>query len=237
MDDPIKEKLRDVKCQTILDVATGQGNLIGYLKELFPDSDEIVGIDNSPKAIKAAKEKFHGNGYRFEQMDASEMRFDNNYFDAVAVSNSLHHFAEPKAILNETYRVLKPGGLLMVFEMFRDNQNRSQQIHVLLHHWWAAVDSATGIVHNETYSRNEILDMVANLGLSEFAVFDYADPDDDAREEKRIQWMKNIYKDYFARIEGKPEYTKLLERGKELMKRLDEHGITWATMIGYVGKK
>ena len=59
--------------------------------------------------------KRHKN-IEFVQADAQSLPFGDDEFDAVAISFGLRNVAEPKAALAEMYRVLKPGGRVMVCE-------------------------------------------------------------------------------------------------------------------------
>ena len=71
--------------------------------------------------------------------------------------------------------ILRPGGSLIVSEMYRDDQSEAQMTHVLLHHWWGAVDRMNGIFHNETYLREELVDLVNGLGFDIQKVDDILD--------------------------------------------------------------
>jgi SAM-dependent methyltransferase len=75
-----------------------------------------TGIDLSSKYIDRAR-KCNPN-YRFEVMDAMSLDFANETFDAVIVSGVLHHLPtlESRRLLGEVFRVMRPGGRLLMWE-------------------------------------------------------------------------------------------------------------------------
>jgi SAM-dependent methyltransferase len=135
----------------VLDVATGTGGFVQFLLDGLRDYAEIVGIDAVGERAAAFSAALGDRAdVRFEQMDAHHLVFPDGSFDTVSISNSLHHVADPAPVLAEMLRVLRPGGHLVVNEMYRDGQSETQTTHVLLHHWWAAVNRLRGEVHRET---------------------------------------------------------------------------------------
>jgi SAM-dependent methyltransferase len=85
----------------LLDVGCGTG----WLAEHFSD---YTGIDGSPEAVAAAQAK----GRSIVQGDVDEpLPFDDESFDGVVLKDLLEHVADPVAVVRETHRVLKPGGL------------------------------------------------------------------------------------------------------------------------------
>ncbi len=70
-----------------------------------------TGIDLTHKAILSTKAKIGSHG-RLEVMNAESMDFPDNYFDLIYSWGVIHHAINPKNVINEAYRVLKPGGLI-----------------------------------------------------------------------------------------------------------------------------
>jgi SAM-dependent methyltransferase len=166
-------------------------------------------------------------------MDAHHLVFPDGSFDTVCVSNSLHHFADPAPVLAEMLRVLRPGGLLVVNEMYRDGQSETQTTHVLLHHWWAAVNRIRGEVHRETYERARIVEIVEGFGLSELRLVDLADPDEDPHDPETVAELEAAIDRHVALANG---HLELQQRGEALRTRLREVGVHGATQLVAIGR-
>lgn len=86
----------------ILDVGCGTA----WLAEHF---DDYTGIDGSPDAVAAARAK----GREIALGDVGEpLPFDDARFDGVVLKDLLEHVPDPVAVVRETRRVLRPGGLV-----------------------------------------------------------------------------------------------------------------------------
>jgi SAM-dependent methyltransferase len=236
--DTVESILKTFNARRVLDVATGNGNFIKFLLENIKDYDEIIGIDTSERAGKAFAEAFNDlPKIRFIRMDAAKMDFPDASFNTICISNSLHHMPDIEPVLKEMRRVLYPGGLFIIAEMYRDNQAETQMTHVLMHHWWAAVDTAMGVTHNETYTRQEILDIVGRLGLTEMTFNDSSDLNDNPKNPDTIKYLADTVDQSLKRIEGLPGETALRERGWDLRLRLDTIGFHSATSLLVSGVK
>jgi hypothetical protein len=136
-------------------------------------------------------------------------------------------------VLAEMLRVLRPGGHLVVNEMYRDGQSDTQMTHVLLHHWWAAVNTVNGEVHRETYRRAEIVALFDGLGLADLRLTDQTDPDEDPHDPATIAELEAAIDRHVALADGHPE---LQRRGERLRARLREVGARSATQLVAVGR-
>jgi ubiquinone/menaquinone biosynthesis C-methylase UbiE len=233
-----KESLSHVSGGKVLDVATGNGQFINLLLEYLKDYVEITGVDTSEKSASVFADTFKDKPkIRCLKMDARHLDFPNESFDTVCISNSLHHMPDLESVLTEMKRVLHSGGYFIVAEMYCDNQTETQMTHVLLHHWWADVDMAKGIVHNKTYARQQILEIVGKLELTELIINDIGDLSDDSKNIETIQYLIDIIDQYLKRIEGLPRESALRERGMELRQRVEEIGFHSATSLLVIGRK
>jgi len=237
-----QEILGQISGGRVLDIATGSGGFIHFLIEGLKDYTEIVGIDNNERVAAAFAEAFKDKpNIRFELKDVVQMDFADSSFDMVCISNSLHHLdtstslsAGPQPVLRQMKRLLRPGGFLLVSEMYRDCQTETQMTHVLLHHWWAAVDTVNGIVHRETYQRGEIVQMVNSLELCHEALYDLKELDSDPRDPAIMEELNPVFERYIQRADGHPD---LQARGKELRQRVKEIGFHSATTLMLIGQK
>ncbi len=219
----------------VLDVATGGGNFVQVLIENLKDFDEIIGIDSNEKAEVIFDETFTGDPrITFQLMDACEPAFPQASFDTVCISNSLHHFKDPKRVLQGMIRILQPGGTLIVSEMIQDGQTEPQLTHVKLHHWWAAVDRMNDIVHNETYQRMELIKLVRNTGLEAIEYFDLCDCEDDPLDPQIMAELEPVIERYMQRA---GDDKRLLKSGEELRERIKNVGFHSATTLVLTGRK
>ena len=219
----------------VLDVATGRGGFIEFLRSALKDYTEIIGIDISDAGAAAFADSLGDvPNVRFLRMEALRPGFPAASFDTVCISNSLHHFADPGAILRQMRRLLRPGGTFIVSEMYRDRRTETQLTHVLLHHWWAAVDTAEGIVHRETYRRAELVDLVARLRLFDVRLTDRCDTGSDPRDPEALAELDDVIERYLEHSAGDPE---LVSRGMELRRRLHGVGVHGATRLVVVARK
>lgn len=104
---------------TILDVAAGTGDF--SIQEAKRTNAMITAIDISQNMLdialtKCRKEKLEDR-ITFMKADSLDMPFDDNSFDAATVGFGVRNFVDIPKGLNEIYRVLKPGGRLVVLEL------------------------------------------------------------------------------------------------------------------------
>ncbi len=221
----------------VLDVATQEGDFVRILAENLESYTEIIGIDINERAIETAQSTFDQENIQFIQMDAEQMALQDESFDTVSISASLHHLTNIPLVLTEVKRVLRPGGHFIIAEMHRDGQTEAQLTVVYLHHWLAKVDSALGEVHNSTLARQEFVDHVTSLGLCNVELYDFNDTNSDPMEKTRIEQLESLIDRNLQRAEGVSSYGELKRRGEELRRRLYEVGAQREPMIILISEK
>ncbi len=230
-----KEIIGHISGGRVLDVATGSGGFIHFLLDGLKDYNEIIGIDTNERGAATFVEAFKDNpNIHFQGIDALHTNFADEAFDTVCIANSLHHFEEPMAILIEMKRLLRFRGTFIIAEMYCDGQTETQMTHVHLHHWWAAVDTANGITHHETYQRDQIVKLVTQVGLCDLAQHNLADLDEDAKNPEILAQLNPAIDRYIQRAEGHPD---LQAQGEILRQRVQKIGFHGATSLILVGKK
>ena len=103
------------KNKDVLDIGCGAGGKSLYYLSLGANS--VTGIDVVAKykdEAYALQSELGLTGFKFYVEDASKMSFPDNSFDTVIMNDAMEHVAKPAEVLNEVYRVLKPGGKLYV---------------------------------------------------------------------------------------------------------------------------
>ncbi len=232
-----RQTLGNIAGGRVLDVATQEGDFVRILAENLESYTEIIGIDINERAIETAQSTFDQENIQFIQMDAEQMALQDESFDTVSISASLHHLTNIPLVLTEVKRVLRPGGHFIIAEMHRDGQTEAQLTVVYLHHWLAEVDSAFGKVHNSTLARQEFVDHVTSLGLCNVELYDFNDTNSDPMEKTRIEQLESLIDRNLQRAEGVSSYGELKKRGEELRRRLYEVGAQREPMTILISEK
>ena len=252
----IAKRIGTISGGRVLDVCTGDGDFIDTLMKTLKDYDSFVGIDlfssdEIREHIKSAKKRFEGKPVRFFAMDAERLKFEDASFDTVCISHSLHHLASIDKVLAEMKRVVKKGGNFILQEDYCDgDQNEAQKADLRRHAWLAQIDSLFGITHNETLTKQRIMDIADSLMLIKSEVFDSTHPIDCLFCERKYECedpknqatyhnsIKGIDKT-IRRLEGYPDSetrNRLREAGERIKEAIAKSGSAPASHLFIIGK-
>jgi len=223
----LNEFFRNKQLKTVLDVGTGSGNFIAVLKETLFEA-KITGVDPNVESLKEAAEIYPE--VIFQEMVGEELFFANNTFDAASISMALHHLPNVSKALGEMQRVVKTGGWIMVNELFSDNLNPAQEVHKMMHHFRSKIDRLKGIAHHETFTRQEILELVENSGLEICLHFE----NHKTRKQPtsiEINERKEKMIDMLNEIKHLPEYQELSQEIPEIEIALSKYGFEMAPRV------
>lgn len=111
-------EIAKVQPKTILDVATGTGDLAIAAAKLNPD--KITGIDIAAQMLDVGRQKLKEKGLdeliTMQVGDSEALPFADNSFDAITCAYGVRNFEHLEAGLKEMCRVLRPGGKLAILE-------------------------------------------------------------------------------------------------------------------------
>ena len=223
----------DKEIYKILDVGTGSGDFIAVLKDVFPKT-LITGVDPDTESLREAANKYPD--FSFVEMCAENLKFVDNSFDLASISMALHHLPDIQTALKEMQRVVKPGGWIIVNELFSDNLNAAQEVHKMFHHFRSRIDRLTGINHNETFKKEQILQRVKTAGIQIQFYFENKAETNLVAEESELEIRIDKMYRHLERIQGLPEYDILKPQIEEFRVSALKYGFEPATRIVIVGK-
>lgn len=98
----------------ILDAGCGWGYYLKLVSSLSTHNFKLVGIDNHKQSIDKARVAVKNKNLKLLVGDITHMPFKANTFDKVILSEVAEHLENDEAAFKEIYRVLKPGGFLLI---------------------------------------------------------------------------------------------------------------------------
>ena len=172
------------KGKKVLEIGCGTGE---DAKRFVGAGAYYTGIDLTRQAIYSTKGKIGKQG-RLEVMNAELLDFPDNYFDLVYSWGVIHHAINPENIINETYRVLKPGGhisimlynkpsfryfeimvlrrLLWHLRYYKYNKLRQEMPHPTKEQWISWNTDNIGCPLSKVYTKAEVVTLLNKFKLT-----------------------------------------------------------------------
>jgi ubiquinone/menaquinone biosynthesis C-methylase UbiE/DNA-binding transcriptional ArsR family regulator len=113
----------------IADLGAGEGTLSQLLAQR---AEKVIALDSAPKMVEygAALAKEHGfKNLEFRLGDLEAPPIDDSSVDLALFSQALHHAARPAVAVREAYRILKPGGRILVLDLLRHDFEEARDLY------------------------------------------------------------------------------------------------------------
>ena len=115
----VRELADESRPMKVLDVACGTGDFTIEIAKKVAKGSEVVGVDISEGMIAVGKEKIAKNNINAAMVvaDCEALPYDEGTFDRISVGFGVRNFEHLELGLSEMYRVLTPGGKLIILEL------------------------------------------------------------------------------------------------------------------------
>lgn len=106
--------------QHVLDLAGGTGDLAARFSRMVGPNGQVILADINDSMLKVGRERLTDRGVAgnidYVQANAECLPFPDNHFDLITIAFGLRNVTDKDAALRSMFRILKPGGQLMVLE-------------------------------------------------------------------------------------------------------------------------
>ncbi len=119
--------------QTILDLAAGTGDLAKLMAPKVGKSGKIILSDINDSMLMVGRDRMTDSGFigniEYVQANAEDLPFKDKQFDCVTLAFGLRNVTDKDAALRSIYRVLKPGGRLLVLEFSKPTNSLLEKVY------------------------------------------------------------------------------------------------------------
>lgn len=117
----------------VLDVATGTGDVALEIARRTPPSVRIIGADFCQEMVELGKVKVAESAYAdridFKVAPCEDLPFADNTFDSITIAFGIRNVVDRKLGLAEMWRVLRPGGRMIILEFSTPRSQLFKQIY------------------------------------------------------------------------------------------------------------
>jgi len=125
--------LRLMPPMVIADMGAGEGTLSQLLART---ARQVIAIDNSPKMVEYGSRMAKENGFtnlEYRLGDLEEPPIESGTVDVVLFSQALHHAARPQRAVESAFRILKPGGRILILDLASHTHEQAKELYA---HVW-----------------------------------------------------------------------------------------------------
>ena len=139
----------------LLELGVGSGDTLKLLNNW---GWQVEGLDFDPEAVKYAASQ----GLKVYEGDIFSQQFPDESFDAIFSSHVLEHVPDPISLMQESLRILKPGGVFVAI-----TPNASSKLHKAFKSNWRGLEPPR---HLNIFTPNAILTVAENAGFTKVSV-------------------------------------------------------------------
>ena len=113
----------------IADLGAGEGTLSQLLAQ---KAKKVIAVDNSEKMVAYGADLAREHGYdnlEYRTGDIEAPPIDTETVDLAIFSQALHHAAKPNLAIKEAFRIIKPGGKLMILDLLRHQFEEARDVY------------------------------------------------------------------------------------------------------------
>jgi len=139
----------------IADLGAGEGTLSQLLAR---SARKVIAIDHSEKMVEFASELAREHGYRnleYRLGDIEAPPIDDGTVDLALFSQALHHAASPQRAVDSAFRILKPGGRVVILDLASHSYDQARELYA---HVWLG------------FSESDLHRMLGKAGFGEISV-------------------------------------------------------------------
>jgi ubiquinone/menaquinone biosynthesis C-methylase UbiE/DNA-binding MarR family transcriptional regulator len=114
---------------TIADLGAGEGT---FSQLLARRSKKVIAVDNSEKMVEYGRELARKHGIKnleYRKGDLEEVPIKDETVDLAFFSQALHHAQHPDRAVSEAWRILKPGGRIVVLDLLRHGYEEARELY------------------------------------------------------------------------------------------------------------
>lgn len=113
----------------VADLGAGEGTLAQMLAR---QADRVIAVDLSPKMVEFGRElalRHDLQNLEYRLGDIEEPPLDDSSVDLAFLSQALHHAGSPEKALVQAYRIVKPGGRLVVLDLLQHGFEEARELY------------------------------------------------------------------------------------------------------------
>jgi ArsR family transcriptional regulator len=113
----------------VCDLGSGEGTMSQLLAQR---AEHVIAIDISPKMVAYGAELANANGLdnlEFRHGDIEDPPVESDSIDLALLSQALHHAAVPQRALDAAFRIVKPGGRLVVLDLLQHQFEQARELY------------------------------------------------------------------------------------------------------------